>query len=387
MEGEKSAGGDPVLFGEVFERELIGREHFPGRLEWLREKAPCLSELNAYRFLSGVGWPVFVPDNPAQNFLFRLGLIPTSGNSSQVRLDACRKAEDAAHTINRTIREFNLWVRAFTGALPGLSPKTALCGRKPLCDRCDLQTYCNYYRYRRPRQNGDVPLSVKQWRPTDRPRERLLQHGAHDLEDTELLAIILRTGTGRMNVMDLARRLLERFETLQGIEDASLEELMSLPGIGPMKAVELKAVFELGRRQTLRSLKPGDSIESSDEVFSYYQARFSRVKQEEFILLMLNNKNEVIREEVVSRGGLDASIVHPREVFKAAIRASAAAVIFIHNHPSGNPEPSRDDYHITQRLEEAANLLQIRVLDHVIIGRDSYFSFTEGEIVQPGGKG
>ena len=160
--------------------------------------------------------------------------------------------------------------------------------------------------------------------------------------------------------------------------------MLSLHGIGKMKAIELKAVFELGRRLVYNPIQPGDTFTASDDVFRSYRARFSQVKQEEFILLMLDNKNRVIREEVVSRGGIDASVVQPREVFKAAIRASAAAVICVHNHPSGDPTPSHDDFVITQRLEQAAEFLQIEMLDHLIIGQDSYYSFTDGETATPG---
>jgi DNA repair protein RadC len=385
---EHRAPGAPdntaASLGIAFDIQMDRLEHLPARIRWVCEKLPCLSHLNAFRFLSRIGYPTLVPDSAVQTFFFRLGLLEKTGSALDVHLDACRAGAVVAQAIKRPINEVNIWVRAFTGALPGTQPPTSLCRRKPLCGRCPIQQYCQHFRYNQAQgEGGPAPLTVKQWRATDRPRERLMEHGAHALEDTELLAIILRTGSAKCSVMDLSRKLLERFGTLQGIEEASLEELQAIHGIGRMKAVELKAVFELGRRQAFCVLQPGDTIESSDDVFHCYRGRYSHAKQEEFILLMLDNKNQVIREEMISRGGLDASIVHPREVFKAAIRASAATVLFIHNHPSGDPTPSHDDHVITQRLEEAASFLQMHVLDHIIIGADSYYSFKEGEIVTP----
>jgi DNA repair protein RadC len=371
-------------FGMAFDAELARRDCLPDRVAWVHGLVPCLTRLNVFRYLHRLGYPIVVPDSRCQNFFFRLGILRQAAATAAVQFETCRIGEAIALALQRSPGEIHLWVRAFTGSLPEVPARAALCGPTPRCEACDLRSYCDYARYRRPRaQGGTAPLPLAQWRPTERPRERLVQHGAQALEDSELLAIVLRTGAGKVNVLELARLLLGRFGSLQGIEDATLEELQSLHGIGRMKALELKAVFELGRRRLSDRMLPGDTLDSSEKVFNCYRARFSRQKQEEFILLMVNNKNQVIREELVSRGGLDASIVHPREVFKAAIRASAASVLFIHNHPSGDPTPSHDDFVITRRLEEAAELLQIKVLDHVIVGADSYYSFADGEVVTP----
>lgn len=379
---EKNNPGKNAL-GIAFDIEMDQQENLPQRIQWLKKLCPCLSNLNAFRYLNRIGYPLLVPNSQGQMFFFRLGFLEKTGGNLAQQLDCCHEGEKISQTLKRSPLEIHLWINLFTGALPSQSPLVALCRQKPDCGHCPLTAYCAYFRFQRPPgQGGNVPLPVKAWRPTDRPRERLAELGAHRLEDAELLAIILRTGSGKMNVMDLARLLLDRFETLQKIEEASLEELQQLPGIGKMKAIELKAVFELGRRQTFQPLRPGDTILSSDDVFNAYRGRFANIKQEEFVLLMLNTKNQVIREEVISRGSLEASIVHPREVFKAALKSSASRVIFIHNHPSGNPEPSHDDHVITQRLEEAGQLLQIQVLDHVIVGLESYYSFTEGEIIE-----
>ena len=372
-------------FGAAFGRELEALEHLPDRVGWLRKLLPCLSVLSVFRNLNRVGYPVLVPNGRCQNFFFRMGLLEKTGATLAIQLETCAVGERIAACLQRPLHEVYLWIAAFVGELAGMAPRTALCTGTPRCETCALTVYCHYYRYRRPRAaDSTTPLPIKEWRPGDRPRERLMQHGAHKLEDSELLAIVLRTGAGKTNVLELARRLLERFGGLQGIEEASLEELQSIHGIGKMKAIDLKAVFELGRRQTYCPLQPGDVIDSSETVYESYRGRFLRVKQEEFILLMLDTKHQVIREEVISRGGLDVSIVHPREVFKAAIRASAAAVIFVHNHPSGDPTPSHDDHVITARLEEAAQLLKIEVLDHIVVGEDRYYSFTDGRVLTPG---
>ena len=378
---ELTARGRPA--GLAFDIEMNRLENLADRVAWVRQFFPCLTALNAWRFLSRIGYPVLVPDRPCQTFLFRLGLLSDVRATQPGQLDAARVGEELARSLKRSELELSIWIQAFTGSLPDISPRVALCRRSPQCKPCPLQPYCSYYRYQRPAaEDTTAPLPVKKWRPKDRPRERLVQYGAHAMEDSELLAIVLRTGAGGLNVIDLARVLLEKFGDLQSIEEATLEELRSIRGIGPMKAVELKAVFELGRRLAYRPFQPGDTFTSSDDVYRSYHGRFSRMKQEEFVLLMLNKKNQVIRDEVISRGGLDMSIVHPREVFKAAIKASSAAVIFVHNHPSGDPTPSHDDYVITRRLHEAGHLLQIEVLDHIIVGDGSYYSFADEEMIE-----
>lgn len=377
------ACGDGEVVGEVFHNCLMENASLQERIVWLRRQFPCLTRLNAIQYLSAIGYPVLVPNSKSQVFLFRMGLLKETGPTSAVQFEACCIVESLARSLKQCVGEINFWIQAFVGNIRDFAASAILCGTSPRCGHCNLQTYCHYFRYQRPkRADANAPLGIKDWRPTDRPRERLLQSGAHALEDSELLAIVLRTGTGKTNVVDLARFLLERFGSLQGIEEATIEELREVHGIGKMKAVELKAIFELGRRQSYKPLVTGDVLDESSKVFDCYRARFSRVKQEEFILLMLDTKMKLIREEVISRGSLDAAVVQPREVFKAAIRASAAMVMFIHNHPSGDPSPSHDDFVITQRLEEAAELLQIQYLDHLIIGESSYYSFADAEIIQ-----
>ncbi len=220
---------------------------------------------------------------------------------------------------------------------------------------------------------------IKDWPAADRPREKLLHGGPAMLSDAELLALILRTGNSRprTTALDLARQLLTHFGSLRGLSNASAAELCLAPGIGPAKAAEILAVGELSRRFATTSLTPGERYTSSQEVFRHFHERLRDRKKEVFLTLLLDAKNRVLREIQVSEGSLNASIVHPREVFAPVVRESAAAVLFVHNHPSGDPTPSREDLELTKRLREAGTLMGIRVLDHIIIGNGRYMSFAD----------
>lgn len=224
------------------------------------------------------------------------------------------------------------------------------------------------------------PMTVKQWPEDERPRERLRTLGPSALSDAQLLAIIIRNGRAGRTAVDLGRELLERFESLAGIEQAGIKEICNVEGIGPAKATEIKAAIELGRRYQKPNLA-GASFCSSHDVAAYYRPRMKDLKQEVFRCALLDTKNKIIREEVVSVGSLSASIVHPRDTFKAAIRESAAAVIFIHNHPSGDTRPSQEDVLLTKRLIQAGDVLGIQVLDHIIIGDGGHFSFRDNGMI------
>jgi DNA repair protein RadC len=221
---------------------------------------------------------------------------------------------------------------------------------------------------------------LKNWPEAERPRERLLRQGAEALSDAQLLGIILRTGTGGRTAVDVGRDLLERFGGLNGIAQAGINELTMVPGIGSAKAAEIKAAIELGRRH-LKPTMAGASFCASKEVADFYQPRLRDARKEEFRCILLDTKNRLIREETVSTGSLTASLVHPRETFKSAVRESAAAVIFVHNHPSGDTKPSQEDILLTRRLVQAGDLLGIRVLDHVIVGDGNHFSFKDNGMI------
>ena len=221
--------------------------------------------------------------------------------------------------------------------------------------------------------------TIKDWPEDDRPREKLLQKGAQALSETELLAIILRNGnasTGE-SAIDHARLLLAQFDGLRGIDQASVSELEKVKGIGPAKVAQIKASLEMARRLGNYKWDAGQPLRSSEDVFRHFQDAMEREKRELFYVVLLNNKNKKLREVKISEGSLTASLVHPREVYNPVIRESAAAVIFVHNHPSGDPAPSQEDIEITRRLKEVGEVMGVRVLDHIVIGHDRYFSFSD----------
>lgn len=252
-----------------------------------------------------------------------------------------------------------------------------ICGPQPHCVECPVSRHCAHSS-RRP--------SIKEFPESERPRERLLSGGDRALSDAELVAILLGGGSREENALALAQRLLARFGSLQRLAAAGVQELAGAKGVGKAKVARLFAAFALGRRLVTEPLTSGKAIKGSRQVFDHYRERFRGLKKELFVCLLLDTKHKVIREDEVSVGLLNESLVHPREAFNQAIRESAAAVIFVHNHPSGDPEPSRQDRQLTHRLHEAGKVTGIRVLDHIVIGRDSYYSFSErGELEASGG--
>ncbi len=222
---------------------------------------------------------------------------------------------------------------------------------------------------------------VKHWPENERPRERLIKYGAESLSDAQLLAIILRTGSSKKGVISLAMSLLDKYKTLKNIDTASIKELSLIDGLGIAKIAQIKAAFELGKRLMSESDHDRPIFSSSNAVYSYFAPRFKNLKKELFISILLDVKNRLIREFKVSEGTLTNSLIHPREAFKEAVKESAASVIFVHNHPSGDPTPSRDDITITERLKSAGEIIGISVLDHVIIGDGKYISLKEKGIL------
>jgi DNA repair protein RadC len=222
---------------------------------------------------------------------------------------------------------------------------------------------------------------IKRWPKEERPRERLLQQGSQHLTEAELLGILLGKGTREKTAVDLARQLLERYESLQGLFARSPSELMTLKGIGSAKAAILSAAFELVRRIQSRRDGPKPMFKRSSDVAAHYLPLFRDLRKEVFKILLLNRANRLIKEALVSEGTLDASIVHPRDVFREAILESAAGVILIHNHPSGNSSPSEEDLRITRQLVEAGRLMGIKVYDHIILAGDSYRSLADEGLI------
>lgn len=212
---------------------------------------------------------------------------------------------------------------------------------------------------------------------SDRPRERLEALGPQALSDAELLALLLRTGPPGGDALGSARALLEHHGGLRGLARATPRELRSQPGVGPAKGASLVAALEVGRRVAGRTLRQGDSIRSPADVHRHFHAHLRDRRHECFLVVMLDGRHRVLRSVAISQGTLTASLVHPREVFRPALQEAAAAVVLVHNHPSGDPTPSREDREITRRLARAGEILGIRVLDHVVVAERGYRSLRE----------
>lgn len=220
-------------------------------------------------------------------------------------------------------------------------------------------------------------MAITDWPVAERPRERLLTQGPDALSDAELLAIFLRTGIRGRSAVDLARDLLARFGGLRGLLEADQSTFCESPGLGNAKYAQLQAVLEMARRHLQHELERGDVISSPSATRRYLQARLRHHPHEVFACLFLDNRHRVIRFEELFRGTIDAASVHPREVVKRALALNAAAIIAAHNHPSGVAEPSRADEHITYRLRDALALVDIRLLDHMVIGDGEPVSLAE----------
>lgn len=220
-------------------------------------------------------------------------------------------------------------------------------------------------------------MAINQWPVEERPREKLLARGAASLSDAELVAIFLRTGTRGKTAVDLARDLLQQFNGLRSLLDAGLPVLRNTKGVGTAKVVQLQAALELGRRYLEEKLKRETTLNNPRVTREYLMARLRAHPHEVFACLFLDNRHQIIKFEELFTGTIDGANVHPREVVKRALHHNAAALIFAHNHPSGVAEPSQADRHITERLQSALALVDIRVLDHFVIGDGEVVSFAE----------
>ncbi len=220
-------------------------------------------------------------------------------------------------------------------------------------------------------------ITIKDLPLEERPREKLIKMGAGALSNAELLAILLRIGNKAESAVQLATRIITKSGGLRNLPDLSLEELQENKGIGPDKAVTIKAALELSSRLATAPREETGSITTPRQAAALFMEELRYKKKEFFKILLLNTKNHIISREEISVGSLSASIVHPRELFIAPLRKSAASIIMFHNHPSGDPAPSQQDLEVTRRLVDAGNILGIAVRDHIIIGDGCFFSFRE----------
>ncbi|WP_163970133.1 RadC family protein [Oceanobacillus halotolerans] len=220
-------------------------------------------------------------------------------------------------------------------------------------------------------------IMIKDVPKEDRPRERLVKLGADHLSNQELIAILLGSGSKNESVMELSNRLLIHFEGLKLLKDATIEELTAIRGIGNAKGVLVLAALELGKR--LNTFRPNERyvIRSPEDGADFVMEEMRSLKQEHFVVLFLNTKNQIIHRQTIFIGSLNASIVHPREVYREAVKRSAASIICAHNHPSGDPSPSQEDIHVTRRLVESGKMIGIELLDHLVIGDRKFISLKE----------
>jgi len=305
----------------------------------------------------------FCADKEVRRFFRRLGMIQrgradmTASETILATVNAISRKADAerARAVLATYCKSN-------GHL------AAICGETPRCGECPLAAHCAFF---------SKKPTIKQLPETERPRERLLKLGQEHLTDAELLAIIISGGTREVTAVELARGLLAKFGGLRKLADCSPAQLSQVRGIGQAKSAAIKAAAELAKRFAAepQPTKPGSFL-NPEAVFERYRTRLGTEKRETFIAMLLDAKNRLIRDVTISQGSLTQSIVHPREVFEPAIRDSAASVLFVHNHPSGDTTPSREDIEITQRLKKTGEVIGIRVLDHVIVGETDYTSLT-----------
>jgi DNA repair protein RadC len=300
----------------------------------------------------------------------RLGAVPRSWTGAQAERGVQAVLEAMAGGSAETA------AAAVVGFCAEDAPD-AVCRETPLCAECPIEEHCDY---------PDRRPTIKDLPQAERPRERLLRGGEQQLSDVELLALIIGGGSTKGTALDLAQRLLSRYETFRRLARCSVGELTLVHGIGPAKAARIQAAMGIARRYSGEDMPPGALIEGSAQLFRYMREKLAADQREHFYSLLLDTKHRIIKEEHVAVGSLNESIVHPREVFKLAISESAAAVIFVHNHPSGNPEPSPQDRRLTERLCQAGQLVGIPVLDHVIVGSSTYFSFAEQGLLAAAGR-
>lgn len=220
-------------------------------------------------------------------------------------------------------------------------------------------------------------MAIPDWPDDERPREKLIHRGPQALSDAELLAIFLRTGTRGLSAVDLARNLLQKFGGLRQLLEAERDAFCEAPGLGMAKYVQLQAVLEISRRHLEETLIRGDALDSVAATRRYLTAKLRHQPHEVFACLFLDNRHRMIRYEELFQGTIDGASVHPRQVVRRALHHNAAALILAHNHPSGVAEPSRADEQITRRLKDALGLIDVRVLDHFVIGDGQAVSFAE----------
>jgi DNA repair protein RadC len=227
-------------------------------------------------------------------------------------------------------------------------------------------------------ENEQQPIGIKSWSESDRPREKLLEKGRSVLTDSELIAILIRSGSREESAVDLAKKILHSVNyDLTALSRLSVKEMAKFKGMGEVKAITIVAALELGRRRAEAQVIEKKKITGSKDVVTFFEARLSDLPHEEFWILILNRANQIIKVENISKGGISGTVVDSRLIFKSAIENLASGIILCHNHPSGNNKPSQADIDLTKKLAQAGSLLDVKVLDHIIIAGSAYYSFAD----------
>ncbi|HPQ21774.1 MAG TPA: DNA repair protein RadC [Saprospiraceae bacterium] len=224
--------------------------------------------------------------------------------------------------------------------------------------------------------------SIKSWSLEDRPREKLLEKGRSVLTDSELLAILIGSGIPGESAVDLSRKMLQTVDnSLNNLGKLSIKELTKFKGIGEARAIVIAAALELGRRRQVSEAEDIESIKSSKDIFDIMSPYLSDLQVEEFWVLLLNKSNKIIKKELISKGGVSATVVDIKLIFKSAIDNLASSIVLLHNHPSGNIKPSKEDIRLTQKVKEACEFMDVNLLDHIIIANKNYLSFIDEGLV------
>lgn len=227
-------------------------------------------------------------------------------------------------------------------------------------------------------ENYNDPMPIRLWAEDDRPREKLLRQGKSALSDAELIAILLRSGNVEHTAVDLAKIILARAQNnLIELSKLGISDLLGIKGIGEAKALSVIAALELGRRRRSAEVLMKSKVSASKDAFELMQVDLAEIQHEEFWIILLSHSNQLIRKIAVSKGGTAGTVVDPKRIFKTALQNSASAIILCHNHPSGSVQPSEADIKITKKIREGGILLDIAILDHIIVGEESYFSFAD----------
>jgi DNA repair protein RadC len=340
-------------------------------VRYWRRRLPGLKGQRGWRFLEHLGYPVLSPEAPVRRLLFRFGTLEEQKESGPRVTSAVQELSKVTGVEIPGLRVLLRWTAG--GQAPHLGG--SWCGTTPRCSDCPLSVACLWARFRRSGETSPIPGPAGN--PGGEQRERLKNLPMDDLSDAELLALVIKGGRSDPGAVDTASDLLHRIGEIQELEKSSDAELAQTPVIGRTTARLIKASLELARRAASHPLDPRSKIQGSEDVWAAFGGKFRHISQEHFIVLLFDTKNRFIKHRIVSRGTLDSSAAHPREVFKEAIRASASAVILMHNHPSGDPHPSPEDRAVTRQLVEAGSILSIRVLDHIILGNETYYSFRD----------